>query len=134
MLFLDGSHSFSKDFCPLDFTVNMLDFTVNTCSFHVKDTLFYHGTLIFVQSLLFLVIASHFSQYWSCNWNYMDFFLILVSLFPDLHGKRDMATHDGIAPFPWKHWRFYIKTFCILKRRDQGLIVSSLGLIKFIVF
>ena len=58
----------------------------------------------------------------------------LVSLFRNHRRKWNTATHDGIVPLPWKQSRFYLWTFFCLCRRDQGLITTCLGYLRFMVF
>ena len=56
-----------------------------------------------------------------------------VSLFPNQWEKWGTATYN-IIPLTWKHSRFYLRTFLSLSRRDQGLIMLSLGCIRVMVF
>ena len=59
---------------------------------------------------------------------------LLVSLCPNHRGKWDTGTHEGIILLPWKYPILSLWTFCSLRRRDQGLTMSSFGFIRFTVF
>ena len=110
---------------------------VYLCSFYCKcmlysmlgGTSFYCRSLIFFQLLLFLVIIYYCFQYWSCS-----FPIFACRTFPSHRRKWDIATRDDIIPLPWKQSRFYLWTFCSLRRGDQGLIMVSLGFVMFMVF
>ena len=98
--------------------------------------LVYYRNLIFVQFFLFFVFI-YWLIYLFCNTGVVIFqFLLLpviVSFSSSHSGKWNTATYDTIS-LPWKQSRFYLWTFCSLRRKDQGLTVSSLDFIRFMLF
>ena len=60
--------------------------------------------------------------------------ILLVSFCPDHRGRLDTAANNGVVLLSWKQSKFYLRNFCNLNRKEQGLILQSLGFIQSMVF